>query len=235
MRVLLIAIVVTLFIPLVLYSSLGHSSSERKAVSEEVQHSKPKNTGRKLDSVYTGISKSQNKPKIPVSIIQPTKNVSTEPTSNPTSSDTPGDPTRTDKGLSRGFLESLNSKEIVYNSEKYQALAPDDVVFIIQVHKRIHYLRYLLESFEAAKGIEKVLLIFSHDYYDEEINNLIRSIKYTKVGTHSTRTLKMCCCLLVVLLFVLICASVPLTIDTLNPLMYVSLSYTGCEVVGIFL
>ena len=211
MRALLIAIVVTLFIPLVLYSSLGHSGSQSIAALVEVHQPKPKNTGRKLDSVPTGMSKNQNKPKIPVSNVKPTKNVSTDTRSNPTSSDTPGDPTRTDVELSRGFLERLNSKEIVYNSEKYQALAPDDVVFIIQVHKRIHYLRYLLESFEAAQGIEKVLLIFSHDYYDEEINNLIRSIQYTKVGTHSTTTLKMWCCLLVVLLFVLICVNVAFT------------------------
>ncbi|CAG9577470.1 unnamed protein product [Danaus chrysippus] len=49
------------------------------------------------------------------------------------------------------------------------------------VHTRLTYLRHLIVSLAQARDIDKTLLIFSHDYYDEEINNLVRSIDFTKV------------------------------------------------------
>ncbi|GBP41854.1 Alpha-1,6-mannosyl-glycoprotein 2-beta-N-acetylglucosaminyltransferase [Eumeta japonica] len=50
-----------------------------------------------------------------------------------------------------------------------------------EVHTRLTYLRHLIVSLAQAKDIERTLIIFSHDYYDEEINNLVRSIDFTKV------------------------------------------------------
>jgi alpha-1,6-mannosyl-glycoprotein beta-1,2-N-acetylglucosaminyltransferase len=87
----------------------------------------------------------------------------------------------TGQTLNKAFLEKLNSLEHVYNADDFPALSSEDMIFVVQVHKRIHYLRYLLESFSQAKDIGQVLLIFSHDYYDEEINKQIQSIKYCKV------------------------------------------------------
>ncbi|KAL4718746.1 hypothetical protein ACJJTC_001815, partial [Scirpophaga incertulas] len=49
------------------------------------------------------------------------------------------------------------------------------------VHTRLTYLRHLIVSLAQARDIDRTLLIFSHDYYDEEINNLVRSIDFTKV------------------------------------------------------
>ena len=60
---------------------------------------------------------------------------------------------------------------------------------MIQVHDRLEYLRYvrsrkynqielyfrqLIKSFSLAAGIDKALLIFSHDVWDEELNELVR-------------------------------------------------------------
>lgn len=50
-----------------------------------------------------------------------------------------------------------------------------------QVHTRITYLRHLIVSLAQAKDISKTLLIFSHDFYDEDINDLVQTIDFCKV------------------------------------------------------
>lgn len=42
------------------------------------------------------------------------------------------------------------------------------------------YLQHAIVSLAQARGIEDALLIFSHDYYDERINELVRSIDFCK-------------------------------------------------------
>ena len=43
------------------------------------------------------------------------------------------------------------------------------------------YLRHTIISLALADGIGNALLVFSHDYYDEDINSLIQSIDFCKV------------------------------------------------------
>lgn len=50
-----------------------------------------------------------------------------------------------------------------------------------QVHTRITYLRHLIVSLAQSKDISRTLLIFSHDYYDEDINDLVQTIDFCKV------------------------------------------------------
>lgn len=50
------------------------------------------------------------------------------------------------------------------------------------MHNRIFYLKLLIESLSNVKGIENVLLIFSHDLFDVKINRLIEEIKFCKVA-----------------------------------------------------
>ncbi|VDQ16696.1 unnamed protein product [Trichobilharzia regenti] len=50
----------------------------------------------------------------------------------------------------------------------------------IQVHNRTLELTLLIESLRRVKGIEKALVIFSHDFYSDEMNNLIASIRFTR-------------------------------------------------------
>lgn len=45
---------------------------------------------------------------------------------------------------------------------------------------RLHYLQYLIRSLKQAKDIDKALLVFSHDFFDENINNVVNSIKFCK-------------------------------------------------------
>ncbi|RWS19636.1 hypothetical protein B4U80_08067, partial [Leptotrombidium deliense] len=57
----------------------------------------------------------------------------------------------------------------------------DDIIIAIQVHNRSNYLKTTLDSLAKVKGIEKTLLIFSHDVFDPKINVIVRSIKFAKV------------------------------------------------------
>lgn len=50
-----------------------------------------------------------------------------------------------------------------------------------QVHTRLVYLRHLIVSLAQARDIDTTLLVFSHDIYHEEINELVQSIDFAKV------------------------------------------------------
>lgn len=49
------------------------------------------------------------------------------------------------------------------------------------MHKRLSYLRHLIVSLAQAREISKAMLIFSHDVYDEEINELVQRVDFCKV------------------------------------------------------
>jgi alpha-1,6-mannosyl-glycoprotein beta-1,2-N-acetylglucosaminyltransferase len=53
-------------------------------------------------------------------------------------------------------------------------------VIVVQVHNRIQYLRQLIISFSQAKDIDRTLIIFSHDIWDDEVNELINSVDFAK-------------------------------------------------------
>lgn len=75
-----------------------------------------------------------------------------------------------------------NKAQTIYNQDHFPPLGEDGLVLIVQVHKREGYLKQLLESLKVAKGIEKVLLVISHDYYYDDMNKLIRTIDFCPVS-----------------------------------------------------
>lgn len=78
-------------------------------------------------------------------------------------------------------MERYNEYQTIINEEVFGPLMNDSVIIVVQVHKRITYLRHLIVSLAQARDISKTLLIFSHDFYDEEINELVQSIDFCKV------------------------------------------------------
>ncbi|XP_070490727.1 alpha-1,6-mannosyl-glycoprotein 2-beta-N-acetylglucosaminyltransferase isoform X3 [Chironomus tepperi] len=78
-------------------------------------------------------------------------------------------------------IERYNEYQTIINEDVFGPLQNDSIVIVVQVHKRITYLRHLIVSLAQAKDISKTLLIFSHDFYDEEINDLVQSIDFCKV------------------------------------------------------
>ncbi|CAN8025810.1 unnamed protein product, partial [Ixodes persulcatus] len=69
----------------------------------------------------------------------------------------------------------------IHNLLEFGPLAPDDPVILVQVHDRWHYLQHLIESLSRAQGIERALLIISHDYYDSQVDFLPSAIPFCKV------------------------------------------------------
>ncbi|XP_053946898.1 alpha-1,6-mannosyl-glycoprotein 2-beta-N-acetylglucosaminyltransferase isoform X2 [Anastrepha obliqua] len=78
-------------------------------------------------------------------------------------------------------IAKYNELQIVLNEDTYGPLQNDSVIIVIQVHTRITYLRHLIVSLAQARDISKTLLIFSHDYYDDDINDLVQTIDFCKV------------------------------------------------------
>lgn len=81
----------------------------------------------------------------------------------------------------RDTVARLNKEERILNAERYPALSNDGIVVIVQVHTRVGYLRYLIESLKAARDVASILLVVSHDFYSVEINSLVRNITFCKV------------------------------------------------------
>ena len=67
-----------------------------------------------------------------------------------------------------------NSAQRIRNAELFGPMRNDTVVVAVQVHDRLQYLTQLVSSLAAATGIQEVLLVFSHDVVDPDINKLVR-------------------------------------------------------------
>ncbi|XP_074602354.1 alpha-1,6-mannosyl-glycoprotein 2-beta-N-acetylglucosaminyltransferase [Brevipalpus obovatus] len=74
-----------------------------------------------------------------------------------------------------------NANRVVHNEDIHGPLMPNDPVIVVQVHNRIYYLNLLISSLSKVKGIEKALIIFSHDIFNDEINSLVSNIKFCKI------------------------------------------------------
>lgn len=81
-------------------------------------------------------------------------------------------------GLAKSVY-SANYKQFVHNADKF----PGDpqLVLVVQVHNRPEYLKLLVKSLEKAAEVHGFLLIFSHDYFSEEINAIVQRITFCKV------------------------------------------------------
>ncbi|XP_049277257.1 alpha-1,6-mannosyl-glycoprotein 2-beta-N-acetylglucosaminyltransferase isoform X3 [Anopheles funestus] len=79
------------------------------------------------------------------------------------------------------MIHRYNDLQTVLNEDIYGPLQNDSVIVVVQVHKRITYLRHLIVSLAQARDISRTLLVFSHDHYDDDINDLVQSIDFCKV------------------------------------------------------
>lgn len=52
------------------------------------------------------------------------------------------------------------------------------LVIVVQVHDKLPYLLELLKSMQNVLGIMNTIVIFSHDFYDKEINDLISRVQF---------------------------------------------------------
>ncbi|XP_064847214.1 alpha-1,6-mannosyl-glycoprotein 2-beta-N-acetylglucosaminyltransferase-like [Oncorhynchus masou masou] len=76
-------------------------------------------------------------------------------------------------------IYNANYKQYVQNANKYPG--ETKLVLVIQVHNRPDYLKILIKSLENTAEVHNLLLIFSHDYFSEEINYIVQGITFCKV------------------------------------------------------
>lgn len=77
-------------------------------------------------------------------------------------------------------INLINERQTVHNMQYLGPVKKSIPILVIQVHANPFYLRVMLDSLKMVMGITKSLLIFSHDYFDYEINRLIKDIKFAK-------------------------------------------------------
>ncbi|CAH0582795.1 unnamed protein product [Chrysodeixis includens] len=79
----------------------------------------------------------------------------------------------------KALIKKINTRQKVFNAA-LGPLAHETPVVVIQVHSNVMYLRQLLASLRLANGIHQAFIIFSHDYFSNEINRLIRGIYFVR-------------------------------------------------------
>lgn len=72
-------------------------------------------------------------------------------------------------------IKCRNKYQKIFNFEQFGPVNNETILITIQVHDRLSYLLHLIESLKAAASISKILLIISHDVYNETINEVLHS------------------------------------------------------------
>ena len=85
----------------------------------------------------------------------------------------------------RDRLVRANEEQRVLNADCFPELAPDGVILVVQVHRREGYLQQLFNSMRKVRGIEKVLLVISHDYFYDDIMKLVKTVDFCRVSVTS--------------------------------------------------
>ena len=81
------------------------------------------------------------------------------------------------------MVRQANREQRILNLDRYELAASDStVVVVVQVHNRVEYLHHLIESLRKASHIEQALLVFSHDFFADDINKVISTIDFCPVS-----------------------------------------------------
>ncbi|KAK8747086.1 hypothetical protein OTU49_016985, partial [Cherax quadricarinatus] len=78
-------------------------------------------------------------------------------------------------------IKQINEEQDILNQQIYGPVGPNTTVLLVQVHKRLENLHYLVESMKQVEGINETLVIFSHDLWEPTINAFIRNITSFRV------------------------------------------------------
>ncbi|XP_063600788.1 alpha-1,6-mannosyl-glycoprotein 2-beta-N-acetylglucosaminyltransferase-like [Penaeus indicus] len=78
-------------------------------------------------------------------------------------------------------LELENKLQTVYNEQQFGPVLANTSILLVQVHNRLENLRYLVEGMTKVRGIEQALVIFSHDFWDPDINAFVTNITKFRV------------------------------------------------------
>ncbi|KAF9410375.1 hypothetical protein HW555_010501 [Spodoptera exigua] len=77
-------------------------------------------------------------------------------------------------------IAALNYERTVFQTHKYGTVTSKTTILVVQVHRDLERLQYLIVSLAQVREIESVLLVFSHSYYDDRINKLVSKITFCR-------------------------------------------------------
>ena len=77
-------------------------------------------------------------------------------------------------------IQFINKEQKIKNLENFGPVTNETVIIVIQIHNRAEYLKHCLYSLSEASNINKTLIIFSHDVWDDAINDLANSVNFAK-------------------------------------------------------
>ncbi|CAF1362540.1 unnamed protein product [Rotaria sordida] len=80
----------------------------------------------------------------------------------------------------RQYVQRKNHEQFMYNNYLFSSKTTR-YILLVQVHKRIVYLKKFIEMLQAVQTINQTLIIFSHDFIDPELNILVTNIKFVPV------------------------------------------------------
>lgn len=78
-------------------------------------------------------------------------------------------------------IARANANHAARNEHIFGPLTDQNLVIVVQVHNRVNYLRALINSMVKVRHIEETLVVFSHDFFDDQINKLVTGVNFTKV------------------------------------------------------
>jgi len=80
------------------------------------------------------------------------------------------------------YMSFTNRRQRIRNLDRFDLKSDASaVVIVVQVHNRSNYLQHLVNSLRKVRDVSTILLIFSHDYYSTEINEIVLSIDFCLV------------------------------------------------------
>ncbi|XP_066562157.1 alpha-1,6-mannosyl-glycoprotein 2-beta-N-acetylglucosaminyltransferase [Amia ocellicauda] len=80
--------------------------------------------------------------------------------------------------MKKSVYES-NFRQFIRNGDRFPA--DPELVLVVQVHNRPAYLKLLVDSLKKSSEVHNILLIFSHDYFSQEISDIVQDITFCKV------------------------------------------------------
>lgn len=81
----------------------------------------------------------------------------------------------------RKLIGGLNEAEHIHNVENFGLMSRKATIFLVMVNDNIQYLKHLMYSLSKVNGIDKSLIVLSHSYYDEKINEFVKSVDFSLV------------------------------------------------------
>lgn len=80
----------------------------------------------------------------------------------------------------REYVKMKNREQFMQNKHFFSSTRTR-YILLVQVHTRVVYLRQFIERLKNIQGISETLVIFSHDFIDPDINQLVTNITFVPV------------------------------------------------------